>query len=47
MGGANLVDEVAIRGATIPNVIRFLYLGSIIQEDVEIDEDVNQQIKIG
>jgi len=41
MGGGGLVDEVAIRGAAIPKVVRFPYLGSIIQEDREIDEDIN------
>jgi len=39
--GRNLKDEVAIGGAAIPKVARFQYLGSIIQEDEEIDEDVN------
>jgi len=47
MGGGGLADEVAIRDAAIPKVVRFRYLGSIIQEDGEIDEDVNQQIMIG
>ena len=41
MGGDGLADEVAIRGAAVPNVARFQYLGSIIQEDREINEDVN------
>ena len=47
MGGGGLADEVAICGAAIPKVARFRYLGSIIQEDGVIDEDVNQRIKIG
>ena len=46
MGGGGLAEEVAIRGAAIPKVVRFRCLGSIIQEDGEIDEDVNQWIKI-
>ena len=45
--GHDLVHEAAIGGAAIPKVMRFRYLGSIIQEDGEIDEDVNQRIKIG
>ena len=40
-------DEVAIGGAVIPRVERFKCLGLIIQEDREIDEDINQRIKIG
>jgi len=31
----------------VPRVERFRYLGSIIQENGEIDKDINQQIKIG
>ena len=44
MGGGGLANEVAIKGAAIPKVARFRYLGSIIQEDGEIDEE---RIKIG
>jgi len=40
-------NEVAIEDAVIPRVERFRYLGSIIQENGEIDEDINQRIKIG
>jgi len=43
----DFADEVAIGGVAIPKVARFRYLGSIIQEDGEIDDDVNQRIKIG
>jgi len=35
------VNEIAIEGAVIPRVERFKYLGSIIHEDEEIDEDIN------
>ena len=42
--GANGVD---IGGTVIPRVERFRYLGSIIQKNEEIDEKINQQIKIG
>jgi len=39
--------EVVIEGASTPRVERFRYLGSIIQENGEIDEDINHQIKVG
>jgi len=39
-GGA--ADEVAIGGAVIARVERFRYLGSIIQENGKIDEDIDQ-----
>jgi len=42
-----VTGEVAIEGAHIPRVERFKYLGSIIQENGEIDEDINHQIKVG
>ena len=42
-----VVSEVAIEGAIIPRVERFRYLGSIIQGNEEIDEDINHQIKVG
>ena len=41
-GEDGVVDEVAIEGAVVPRVERFRYLGSIIQENGEIDEDINQ-----
>jgi len=43
----DVASEVAIEGAIIPGVERFRYLGSIIQENGEIDEDINHRIKIG
>ena len=39
--------EVTIDGMTIPKVKKFRYLGSIIQQNGDIDEDINQCIKIG
>jgi len=42
-----VTNNVAIEGAIILRVERFRYLGSIIQENGEIDEDTNQWIKIG
>ena len=40
-------SEVAIAGETIPKVERFRYLGSIIQGNGEIDDDINHRIKVG
>ena len=42
-----LQNEVAIEGVVIPRVKRFKYLGSIIQENMEINEDINQRIRVG
>jgi len=36
-----VANEVAIQGAVIPRVERLRYLGSIIHETGEIDEDIN------
>ena len=41
-----VANEVAIEGAVTRRVERFRYLGSIIHENGEIDEDINQRIKI-
>jgi len=46
-GEDGVTGEVAIEGASIPRVNRFRYLGLIIQENGEIDEKINQRIKIG
>jgi len=46
-GEGGVASEVAIEGAVIPRVGRFRYLGSIIQENGEIDEDINKRIKVG
>ena len=43
----DVANEIVIEGAVIPRVERFKYLGSIIQENEEIDEGINQRIKIG
>jgi len=37
-----VVDEITMEGAIISKVERFRYLGSIIQGNGEIDEDINQ-----
>ena len=42
-----VAGEVAIEGTIVPRVERFRYLGSIIQENGEIDEDINHRIKVG
>ena len=47
VGEGGATDEVTIRDTVIPRVERFKYLGSIIQEGGEIDEDMNQLINIG
>jgi len=39
--------EVTIDGLAIPKVEKFKYLGSIIQQNGDIDEDINQRIKAG
>ena len=45
VGGA--VNEVAIEGESIPKVDKFRYLGSIIQENGDIEEDINHRIRVG
>jgi len=41
-GEEDFVDEVTIEGTVISRVKSFKYLGSILQENREIDEDINQ-----
>ena len=41
-----IAGEVAIEGTIILRVGRFRYLGSLIQESGEIDEDINHRIKV-
>jgi len=43
MDGSNPYSD----GRSIPKVAKFKYLGSIIQQDGDIDEDISQQIKVG
>ena len=45
--GGGVASEVAIEGAIISRVERFKYLGSIIQGNGDIDEDINHRIKVG
>ena len=42
-----VASEVAIEGAVVPRVEKCRYLGSIIQENGEVAENINQQIKVG
>jgi len=46
VGEGDVASEVAIEGAVIPRVDRFRYLGSIIQGNGEIEEDINHRIKV-
>ena len=39
--------EVTLDGRSIPKVDKFKYLGSIIQQNGDIDEYINQRIKVG
>jgi len=39
--------EVTMDGSPIPKVDKFKYLGSIIQWNRDMDEDINQRIKVG
>ena len=39
--------EVTIDGIVIPKVEKFKYISSIVQQNGEIDEDINQRIKVG
>ena len=39
--------EITLDGRVIPKVAKFKYLGSIIQQNGDIDEDINQSIRVG
>ena len=39
--------EIVLDGRAIPKVVKFKYVGSIIQENGDIDEDISQQIRVG
>jgi len=43
----DIASKVAIKGAIIPRVGRFRYLGSILHHGGEIDENINHRIKVG
>ena len=40
-------EEVSLDGQVVPQKDNFRYLGSMLQEDGGIDEDVNHRIKAG
>ena len=44
-GEGGVIYEVAINGVVVPRIERFIYLGSIIQGNREINEDIDQRIK--
>jgi len=46
-GREDVGGEVTIDRMTISKVEKFKYLGSIIQQNEDIDEDINQCIKMG
>jgi len=46
-GEDSLEDEVVLGGVGTPTVEKFKYLGLIIQEKGDIDDDVNHRIKMG
>jgi len=46
-GEGGIEEVITIRGVAFPRVEKFIYMGSIIQEEGDIDEDINQQIKVG
>ena len=46
-GRVDAGGEVTLDGRSIPKVAKFKYLGSIIQQNRDIDEDINQRIKVG
>jgi len=39
--------EITLDRKVIPKVAKFKYLGSIIQQNGDIDEDISQQIRVG
>ena len=41
------MGEVTIDGMAIPKVAKFKYLGSIIQQKGDTEDDINQCIKVG
>jgi len=39
--------EITIGGVVIPRVEKFKYLGSIVEEKRDIDEDINHSVRVG
>ena len=46
-GRVDVGGQVTLDGRPIPKVDKFKYLGSIIQRNGDIDDDINQRIKVG
>ena len=46
-GREDVRGEVIIKGMQIPKVEKFKYLGSIIHQKGDIDEDISHCIKVG
>ena len=46
-GRVDAMGEVTLDERPIPKVDKFKYLGSIIQQNRDIDEDINHRIKVG
>jgi len=45
-GKGGIANEVSIGGVAIPKVEKFRYLGLVIQEKLDVNEDINQRIKV-
>ena len=39
--------EITMGGVVIPRIEKFKYLGSIVEEKDDIDEDINHHIRVG
>jgi len=46
-GRVDVGGEVNLDGRPIPKADKFKYLGLIIQQNGDVDEDINQRIKVG
>ena len=46
-GTVDARGEVTLDERSIPKVNKFKYLGSVIQQNGDIDEDINHRIKVG
>jgi len=46
-GREGVGGDITIDGVPIPKVEKFRYLGLIVQQNGEIDEEINQRIKVG
>ena len=40
-------EDISLEGQVVPRKDIFRYLGSMLQRDVDIDEDVSHRIKVG